>query len=242
MTAIPASLAAAGPCSTVGVPLTSSSPLSGWYPPARIFPSVDLPAPFSPTSPCTSPPYRSIEASTIACTAPNALAEFRSDSSGGPVVAVGPWSAPGVGPLAASWPPAGADPWLSAGARSAAGPDGAGVGFGRAEPRPSSRPSALRPGSTDSPPPFPRFAADLLVRWSAAGLQIPRLSFSGPLARVAQRPLPARPATCDPPSGDSLSARPATCRSAARPTGTWRSASPATRYPLARRLTGRLVL
>src|SRR5882672_3200542 len=31
------------------------SPASGWYTPARIFIKVDLPAPFSPTSACTSP-------------------------------------------------------------------------------------------------------------------------------------------------------------------------------------------
>ena len=84
MTAIPASWAAPGPFSTAGFPSTTSSPLSGWYTPARIFTSVDLPAPFSPTSPCASPPYRSIDPSTIACTAPNDFAAPRSDSSGVP--------------------------------------------------------------------------------------------------------------------------------------------------------------
>jgi hypothetical protein len=40
----------------------------------NIFTSVDLPAPFSPTSACVSPPYRSMDASATAWTAPNALA------------------------------------------------------------------------------------------------------------------------------------------------------------------------
>src|SRR5215471_16935407 len=84
MTAIPASWAAPGPFSTAGFPSTVSWPSSGWYTPARIFTSVDLPAPFSPTSPCASPPYRSIDPSTIACTAPNDLTAPRSDSSGAP--------------------------------------------------------------------------------------------------------------------------------------------------------------
>src|SRR5262249_48915924 len=83
-TAIPASWAAPGPFSTVGFPSTVSWPSSGWYTPARIFTSVDLPAPFSPTSACASPPYRSIDPSTIACTAPNDFIAPRSDSSGAP--------------------------------------------------------------------------------------------------------------------------------------------------------------
>ena len=60
----------------------SSEPESGWYTPARIFTSVDLPAPFSPSSACASPPYRSIIPWPIAWTAPNALVASRSDSTG----------------------------------------------------------------------------------------------------------------------------------------------------------------
>jgi hypothetical protein len=33
----------------VAVPPSATVPASGWYTPARIFISVDLPAPFSPT-------------------------------------------------------------------------------------------------------------------------------------------------------------------------------------------------
>ena len=52
----------------------TSAPASGWYTPARILTSVDLPAPFSPTRACTSPGYSSIDPSSSACTAPNDFA------------------------------------------------------------------------------------------------------------------------------------------------------------------------
>src|SRR4029077_14606576 len=84
MTAIPAVWAAAGPVSTVGRPSMSSSPSSGWCTPASIFTTVDLPAPFSPTRAYASPPWRSIDASTTARTAPNAFAACISESNGGP--------------------------------------------------------------------------------------------------------------------------------------------------------------
>src|SRR6516225_7220906 len=84
MTAMPESRAAAGLCSTMGRPSMSSSPSSGWYTPASIFTTVDLPAPFSPSSACASPAYRSADPSTTACTAPNDLAACRSDSTGTP--------------------------------------------------------------------------------------------------------------------------------------------------------------
>src|SRR6516162_2950685 len=76
------SRAAAGLCSTTGRPSMSSSPSSGWYTPASIFTTVDLPAPFSPSSACASPAYRSADPSTTARTAPNDLAACRSDSTG----------------------------------------------------------------------------------------------------------------------------------------------------------------
>src|SRR5215470_4135670 len=82
MTAIPAARAAAGPCRAISCPSTCSDPASGWYTPARIFTSVDLPAPFSPTRACASPAYSSIDPSVSACTAPNALAACRSTSTG----------------------------------------------------------------------------------------------------------------------------------------------------------------
>src|SRR5215472_10363930 len=82
MTAMPASLAAAGLCKATGAPSMSSSPSSGWYTPASIFTMVDLPAPFSPSSACASPGYRSADPSTTARTAPNALAACRSESTG----------------------------------------------------------------------------------------------------------------------------------------------------------------
>src|SRR5215468_9678664 len=82
MTAMPASRAAAGLCSTTGRPSMSSSPSSGWYTPASIFTTVDLPAPFSPSSAWASPAYRSAEPSTTARTAPNDLVACRSDRTG----------------------------------------------------------------------------------------------------------------------------------------------------------------
>src|SRR5215471_17921965 len=82
MTAMPESRAAAGLCRTTGRPSMSSSPSSGWYTPASIFTTVDLPAPFSPSSACASPAYSSADPSTTARTAPNDLAACRSDSTG----------------------------------------------------------------------------------------------------------------------------------------------------------------
>src|SRR4051794_27598199 len=71
MIAMPASLAAAGPCNTTSRPSILSDPLSGRWTPPRIFTSVDLPAPFSPTSACTSPACRSSDTSSSARIAPN---------------------------------------------------------------------------------------------------------------------------------------------------------------------------
>src|SRR5579863_947699 len=82
MTAIPAARAAAGSGSVTALPSTSKVPASGWYTPASIFTSVDLPAPFSPTRAWASPGYSSIDPSTSACTAPNALAACRSTRIG----------------------------------------------------------------------------------------------------------------------------------------------------------------
>src|SRR5688500_995014 len=53
--AMPRRAASAGPCITTGASSNEMSPESGRWIPARIFIKVDLPAPFSPTSPTISP-------------------------------------------------------------------------------------------------------------------------------------------------------------------------------------------
>src|SRR5215204_3090896 len=55
---IPWSIASPGPEKRTRSPLTKISPSSGEYSPYRMFISVDLPAPFSPSSACTSPRAR----------------------------------------------------------------------------------------------------------------------------------------------------------------------------------------
>ena len=67
---IPSRCASCGLPILWGSPSTRSPPSSGWTTPVRIFTSVDLPAPFSPTSACTAP--RSIAKLTPsrACTPP----------------------------------------------------------------------------------------------------------------------------------------------------------------------------
>ena len=55
----PALMASAGECSATSAPLISMVPESCGCTPYRIFISVDLPAPFSPSSACTSPARRS---------------------------------------------------------------------------------------------------------------------------------------------------------------------------------------
>src|SRR5438132_4153551 len=82
MIATPASRAAAGPCNTTSSALIRRRPLSGRCTPPRIFTSVDLPAPFSPTSACTSPAFRSIETSSSARIAPNAFDACSSERMG----------------------------------------------------------------------------------------------------------------------------------------------------------------
>ena len=82
MTAIPARWASAGPCRVTGWPSISSAPESGRCTPASILTIVNLPAPFSPTSACASPAYRSMLPLSTACTAPNDFATWRSASTG----------------------------------------------------------------------------------------------------------------------------------------------------------------
>src|SRR3978361_574610 len=59
--------------STVSSPLMNMRPSSGFWKPAMIFISVDLPAPLSPSSPSTSPLRRLRLMSRRAVTAPNLL-------------------------------------------------------------------------------------------------------------------------------------------------------------------------
>src|ERR1017187_7183153 len=78
----PAAREAAGPLKVTASPSSSNRPLSAACTPARIFTSVDLPAPFSPSSACASPGYRVIDPSSRARTAPNLLAACSSTSTG----------------------------------------------------------------------------------------------------------------------------------------------------------------
>src|SRR5712691_10348630 len=70
MIAIPAACDCLALSKMASSPSSSSRPPSGRWTPARIFTSVDLPAPFSPTSPCTSPAKSSMCPSSSARTAP----------------------------------------------------------------------------------------------------------------------------------------------------------------------------
>src|SRR6187455_3220160 len=71
MMLIPRSMAPWGLWMCVSLPLTRISPASRVSAPARIFINVDLPAPFSPTSACTSPGRTSNVTPLNARTAPN---------------------------------------------------------------------------------------------------------------------------------------------------------------------------
>ena len=73
MIAMPAACDCAVVSKTTSSPSISTRPLSGRCTPARILTSVDLPAPFSPTSACASPRRSSMKPSTSACTAPKLL-------------------------------------------------------------------------------------------------------------------------------------------------------------------------
>ena len=52
---MPRAAAACGSAMRRGTPSSTTRPSSGWTRPIRTFISVDLPAPFSPSTPCTSP-------------------------------------------------------------------------------------------------------------------------------------------------------------------------------------------
>src|SRR5262245_28587463 len=69
-------------------PSRTSRPPSGRWTPARILTSVDLPAPFSPTRPCTSPPWSSMSPSSSARTAPKLFWACSRESTGSGCVVV----------------------------------------------------------------------------------------------------------------------------------------------------------
>src|SRR6266508_3970671 len=66
----------------------TSRPASGRWTPASILTSVDLPAPFSPTSPCTSPAKSAMSPSSSACTAPKLFSACSRASTGSGCVVV----------------------------------------------------------------------------------------------------------------------------------------------------------
>ena len=82
MIAMPAACDCAVVSNTTSSPSISTRPLSGRCTPARILTSVDLPAPFSPTSAWASPRRSSIQPSASACTAPKLLLAWSTTSSG----------------------------------------------------------------------------------------------------------------------------------------------------------------
>ena len=79
---MPCASASRGRASAIGWPSRHSSPLSGRREPERILSSVDLPAPFSPTSACASPAATSKLTPPSARTAPNDLRTSRKDTAG----------------------------------------------------------------------------------------------------------------------------------------------------------------
>ena len=70
---IPTAIASAGEWKATCLPLTAMVPSSGWCMPYSVFISVDLPAPFSPTSACTVPRRTVMLMSEFATTPGNRL-------------------------------------------------------------------------------------------------------------------------------------------------------------------------
>ena len=77
MMATPARSASRTPAKRTGAPSIRISPSSAGWTPERIFISVDLPAPFSPTSACTSPARRSKSTRSSAVTPAKCLVTLR---------------------------------------------------------------------------------------------------------------------------------------------------------------------
>src|SRR5207247_1677164 len=82
MIAIPAACDCLALSKMASSPSSTSRPPSGRWTPARILTSVDFPAPFSPTRPCTSPPRRSMSPSSSAWTAPKLFWACSRESTG----------------------------------------------------------------------------------------------------------------------------------------------------------------
>src|SRR5881397_1259465 len=82
MIAIPAACDCFALSKIASSPSSRSRPPSGRWTPARILTSVDLPAPFSPTRPCTSPARSSMWPSSSACTAPKLFCACSTTSTG----------------------------------------------------------------------------------------------------------------------------------------------------------------
>src|SRR3954453_3051607 len=84
---IPARLAAIGSGISIPAPVSRIVPALGWWMPARMFISVDLPAPFSPQMTCTSPGRTSRSTCASATFPPKDLAMPRRLRSGsGPLM------------------------------------------------------------------------------------------------------------------------------------------------------------
>src|SRR5438067_10846287 len=92
MIAIPAACDCFALSKIASSPSRTRRPASGRWTPARIFTSVDLPAPFSPTRPCTSPAKSAMSPSSRACTAPKLFSACSRTSTGsGSVVVTWSW-------------------------------------------------------------------------------------------------------------------------------------------------------
>src|SRR5437763_1464514 len=88
MIAIPAACDCFALSKIASSPSRTSRPASGRWTPARILTSVDLPAPFSPTRPCTSPGKSAMSPSSSACAAPKLFWACSRKSTGSGCVVV----------------------------------------------------------------------------------------------------------------------------------------------------------
>ena len=93
MAVMRAACAASGDAKATGAPPIRISPASGRWMPVRIFTSVDLPAPFSPTSAVTRPGRSARSTPSSALTPGKSLDTPRSSSSGDGIAAATPGGA-----------------------------------------------------------------------------------------------------------------------------------------------------
>src|SRR6187397_1271005 len=80
---MPTLRASAGEAKRTATPSTRTSPSSGWTAPARIFMSVDFPAPFSPTTAWTMPGAMARSTPVRAWIPPYALRRSTTSTAGG---------------------------------------------------------------------------------------------------------------------------------------------------------------